>query len=94
METIHRSFARSGLIRTTDDRVLGGVCSGLGQRFGVDPWALRVLLLISLLVIPGSQLLLYPLAWVLMPDVNRAATVLAAPQAPPTSPPDFTKSTG
>ena len=90
METIHRSLARSGLIRNTQDKVLGGVCSGLGHCFGIDPWALRVLVVISLLLIPGSQLLLYPIAWVLMPVLNRASTVLSAA---PVSPVNVTKTT-
>lgn len=76
METIHRSFARARLIRNTDDRILGGVCSGLAARFGIDAWALRLLVLLTLIVIPGSQILLYPAAWILMPDENRASAVL------------------
>lgn len=82
METIHRSFASSRLIRNTDDRILGGVCSGLAARFGIDAWALRLLVLISLVVIPGSQILLYPLAWIVMPDEARAGAVLHQLPAP------------
>ena len=76
MENIHRSFARSRLIRNTDDRILGGVCSGLAARLQVDAWALRLLVLIILVVVPGSPILLYPVAWILMPDEQRAAAVL------------------
>ena len=67
MNDIHASFAQQGLIRPRDGRVLGGVCAGLGRRFGLDPWATRLLFVLVLMVIPGSQILIYPILWVLMP---------------------------
>ncbi len=68
MDEIRRSFARAGLYRSRDDRVLGGVCSGLGRRFGIGPWSARLLVVLLLMVVPGSQLLVYPVLWVLMPS--------------------------
>jgi phage shock protein PspC (stress-responsive transcriptional regulator) len=44
------------------------VCAGLGQRFGIDPWPARLLFVLILFVIPGSQLLVYPILWFLMPS--------------------------
>lgn len=73
MNVIHTQFARQGLVRTQDGRLLGGVCSGIAQRTGAEPWAIRALFAATLVVIPGSQLLLYPLLWVLMPDESAAA---------------------
>ena len=67
MDEIRRSFARAGLYRSRDDRVLGGVCTGLGKRVGIDPWPARILLLVLMVVVPGSPLLIYPVLWVLMP---------------------------
>ncbi len=73
MNSIHRSLANIGLVRDTSDRILGGVCSGFGRRFGIDAWAVRLLFVATLLVIPGSQFLVYPILWVVMPDEARAA---------------------
>jgi phage shock protein PspC (stress-responsive transcriptional regulator) len=56
------------LVRPRDGRVLAGVCAGLGQRFGIEPWLARLLFVLVLLVIPGSQLLIYPVLWILMPN--------------------------
>ena len=56
METVHDSMRRNGLVRPTDDRVLGGVCAGLGRRFGFDAWSARLLFVLILLAIPGSRL--------------------------------------
>ena len=68
MNDIRQSFARQGLVRPSRDRVLGGVCAGLGRRFGVGPWTARLLFVLLLMVIPGSQILIYPVLWILMPD--------------------------
>ena len=68
MDEIRSAFARQGLYRATDDRVLGGVFTGVGRRIGLAPWPSRWLFLILLMIIPGSQLLIYPVLWILMPE--------------------------
>lgn len=68
MDNIHDNFARQGLLRPQEGRVLGGVVAGLGQRFGLDPWPARLLFVLLLMVIPGSQILIYPILWILMPS--------------------------
>jgi phage shock protein C len=68
MDTVYASFRRQGLVRPREGRVLGGVCAGLARRFGMDPWAARLLFVLVLFLIPGSQILIYPLLWILMPD--------------------------
>jgi len=90
MDTIHASMRQQGLIRPQEGRLLAGVCAGLGQRFGIDPWPARLLFALILLVIPGSQILIYPILWILMPSQQTApiAAPVAplAPVAPPTAP--------
>jgi phage shock protein PspC (stress-responsive transcriptional regulator) len=68
MNDIHQTFAQQGLVRPRDGRVLGGVCAGLGRRFGLAPWTARLLFVLLLMVIPGSQILAYPILWILMPS--------------------------
>jgi phage shock protein C len=68
MNDIHDRLRSQGLVRPASGRVLGGVCAGLGRRFGIDPWPARLLFMLLLLVVPGSQLLVYPLLWILMPS--------------------------
>ena len=80
MNQIHATFAAQGLVRPRDGRVLAGVVAGLGRRFGIDPWPARLLFVLLLLVIPGSQLLIYPVLWIMMPAEGSAvATVPGAP---------------
>jgi len=81
METVHDSFRRQGLVRPEQGRVLAGVVAGLGRRFGLDPWPARLLFLLVLLLIPGSQLLIYPILWILMP-AEAAPTTPTYPGAP------------
>ena len=40
----------------------------LGRRFGLSPWTARLLFVLVLLVLPGSQFLVYPILWILMPS--------------------------
>ena len=73
MDDIHQNFARQGLIRPREGRVLGGVLAGLGQRFGLEPWTARLLFVLVLMVLPGSQILIYPVLWLLMPSEETVA---------------------
>ena len=73
MDDIHQNFARQGLTRPREGRVLGGVLAGLGQRFGLEPWTARLLFVLLLMVLPGSQILVYPVLWVLMPSEETTA---------------------
>lgn len=67
MDTLYDTMRRHGLVRPVEDRVLGGVCAGLARRFGLDPWAARLLFVLILMLLPGSQFLIYPILWIVMP---------------------------
>ncbi len=83
MNDIHDGFRRSGLVRPEEGRVLGGVCAGLGRRFGIDPWPARLLFLLVTVAVPGSPIVFYPVLWILMPS---EVTVTVRPtSAPPTA---------
>ena len=83
MTDIHQSFAQQGLVRPPEDRLMGGVCAGLGRRFGIAPWPARILFVLLLMVIPGSQILVYPILWILMPPEQKV--MFKGPQAAPPS---------
>ncbi|SEB80798.1 Phage shock protein PspC (stress-responsive transcriptional regulator) [Nocardioides exalbidus] len=79
MDNIRAFFARQGLVRSADRGILGGVCAGVGRRLGLGPWVTRLLFLISLVVIPGSQFLVYPILWFVMPSQT---SLVAAANSP------------
>ena len=59
------------LQRNTRNKVLGGVCSGLADYFGIDTALVRVLFAVIFLC-AGSGLLIYCIMWIAMP-ANRDA---------------------
>ncbi|MFC0029237.1 PspC domain-containing protein [Micromonospora chaiyaphumensis] len=58
------------LVRPRQGRVFAGVCAGLAQRFGMSAGLVRLLFLLSLLL-PGTQVIVYLILWVLMPNEDR-----------------------
>ena len=62
------SEARAPLRRSRSDRVLGGVCGGLGEFFGLKPLWFRIIFVI--LGIPGELpgLIPYILLWLIIPE--------------------------
>ena len=84
---IHVRFADQGLVRVRNGRLLAGVVTGLGRRFGIDPWPARLLFVLLLAVIPGSQILIYPVLWILMPTEGRYPVPAIIPPAGPVGPP-------
>ena len=60
--------SKHALRRSRQDRVVAGVCGGLGEFFGVSPMWFRIAFLISL--IPGGVpgLLLYLLMCIIIPN--------------------------
>jgi len=56
--------------RSLDDRVIGGVCGGLGRYFGVDPIFFRVAFVV-LTIGGGSGVLLYLIGWIVIPEERK-----------------------
>ncbi len=78
MNKIQSRFQQQGLVRPATGGILGGVCAGLGRRFGLDPWPTRILFVLVLMLIPGSQFLIYPVLWIVMPKEQAYAGGSAA----------------
>ncbi|GAA4865459.1 PspC domain-containing protein [Saccharopolyspora cebuensis] len=57
---------RMPLRRPRHGKRIAGVCAGLADRFGMRPFTVRLLFVVSC-VLPGPQFLLYLLLWVLVP---------------------------
>lgn len=60
----------NGLYRPRHGRIFGGVCAGLARRFGMAPWTVRLLALLSCLL-PGPQFVIYLVLWVMLPSEDR-----------------------
>lgn len=54
------------LYRSADDKILGGVCGGIGEYLKIDPVIIRILWVIFALAY-GSGILAYIIAWIIIP---------------------------
>ncbi|AFM07177.2 PspC domain-containing protein [Corynebacterium pseudotuberculosis] len=54
------------LSRNNTQKWVGGVLSGIGETYGINITLLRILFVASILL-PGPQVLLYIIAWFIMP---------------------------
>ncbi len=68
---IQRGKAKK-LYRDPDDRILGGVCSGLGAYFNVDPLVFRLIFVITFFI-PVGSFLVYLILWIVVPRAKTAA---------------------
>lgn len=59
------------LYRDTDDVVIGGVCSGIGNYFDVDPVLIRVVFFL-LVFLSGFGVLAYIVLWIAMPEAKNS----------------------
>ncbi len=68
-------YKRRRVFRDPDDKVLGGVCSGIANHFDFDPIYLRGAFAILFFVF-GSGFLLYILLWIIIPKAQTTAEKL------------------
>jgi phage shock protein C len=75
------------LTRSRDDRVIAGVCGGVGEYLGVDAVLVRIAALL-LVFAGGAGLVLYVIGWIAMPEAPDVAEPRGepAPEAPAPAP--------
>jgi len=64
------------LFRDPDDKIIGGVCSGVAHYFGIQPLWLRLFLVFSVIYF-GAGILLYIILWIVIPKAKNASEKLA-----------------
>jgi phage shock protein C len=67
------------LYRSKKERMLGGVCAGLGEHLDIDPTVIRLIWAAVTVLSFGTGILVYILAWILIPEEDTGSP---APQAP------------
>jgi phage shock protein PspC (stress-responsive transcriptional regulator) len=74
------------LYRSRAERMLGGVCGGLGEYFNTDPTLIRLLWTVLTFLSLGTGIVAYVIAWAIIPekpaDVSRPS-VKGQPAPPP-----------
>ena len=56
-----------GLRRPKEGRVIAGVCAGIADQWGWSRSTVRLIAVLSFLL-PGPQILIYLLLWLIMPE--------------------------
>ncbi|MCI0531284.1 MAG: PspC domain-containing protein [candidate division Zixibacteria bacterium] len=54
------------LYRSSQEKVIGGVCGGIGKYLDIDPVLVRLVWVLAV-ILAGTGLLLYIIAWILIP---------------------------
>ena len=67
------------LYRSREDRMIGGVCGGLGEYLGIDPTVVRLLFVIAAFI-GGSAILVYLVMLLVVPEepLESVSTTAAA----------------
>jgi len=58
------------LYRSREDRMIGGVCAGLGEFFGIDPTIVRLFFVFGAIFLgfPGALVLIYFVILLVVPE--------------------------
>lgn len=56
------------LYRSKSNRIIAGVCAGIGEYLDIDPTVVRLLWVLFTLVSMGAGIVAYIIAWVIMPE--------------------------
>ena len=56
------------LLRTLENRMICGVCGGIGKYFNVDPTLVRLIWVLAAFAGAGSGLLVYIIAAIIIPE--------------------------
>jgi phage shock protein PspC (stress-responsive transcriptional regulator) len=56
------------LYRSKKNRIIAGVCGGIGEYFKIDPTLVRLLWLLFSVVTGGGGVVAYIIAWIIIPE--------------------------
>ncbi|MGB3076038.1 MAG: PspC domain-containing protein [Chitinophagales bacterium] len=74
-QTIYYENGRKRFFRNPEDKILGGVCSGISAYFDIDPIYLRLAFGLSI-IFAGSGIFLYIILWFIIPEAKTTSDKL------------------
>ncbi|MEK6869236.1 MAG: PspC domain-containing protein [Nanoarchaeota archaeon] len=63
-----KNSAVKRLYRSKKDRIIAGVCAGIGEYLGFDPTVVRLLWVLFTFLSMGAGILAYIIAWIIIPE--------------------------
>ncbi len=64
------------LYRSSSNKVIAGICGGLGEHLDIDPTLVRLITVVAALASFGAVALFYLLAWILIPQPLPGETII------------------
>ena len=56
------------LYRSRKDRMIAGICGGIGEIYSIDPTMIRLVYALITIFSAGTALLVYILGWIIIPE--------------------------
>jgi len=72
-EVLQGEKIKKRMYRDSENRVIGGVCYGMGTYFNIDPVILRVLFVLLVFLGAGISIIIYLVLWVVVPKATTTA---------------------
>jgi phage shock protein PspC (stress-responsive transcriptional regulator) len=63
------------LVRTRNGRIVAGVCSGIGEYFGIDANLIRAVVAVVTVFTGGFGALAYLAAWIVIPEEGEKTSI-------------------
>ena len=63
------------LVRSRKGRIVGGVCAGLAEYFGMDVTLVRVIVAVITVITGGAGVLAYLVAWAIIPEEGEKISI-------------------
>ena len=63
-----KSFKGRKLLRSKKDRMIAGICGGIGEYLGIDSTVVRLVWVLLVVFSFGMAIIAYLLAWILIPE--------------------------
>ena len=76
VEENSKSESQKKLYRDSENRIIGGVASGLGHFFGIERVWIRLIIILLILSSVGGIIFIYILLWAIVPEANTTAEKL------------------
>lgn len=58
------------LYRSRTNRMIAGICGGLGEMFSIDATLIRLIFALVALFTAGTAILVYVLGWIIIPEAS------------------------
>ena len=59
------------LLLSKNNKMIGGVCGGLGEYFNIDPTIIRIIFILLAFIFLGTPIFIYIIFWIVIPSEEK-----------------------